>query len=72
MSATAFQRMRRERAAREAKGGTEQESQTASDSLDDKKVPALKEIAKGLNIEGADGMKKADLIAAIQAVGDAV
>jgi hypothetical protein len=33
--------------------------------LDSKKVPELKEMAKELGIQGADGMKKAELIDAI-------
>ena len=36
--------------------------------LDSKKVPELKEMAKELGIEGADGMKKAKLIDAISSV----
>ena len=36
--------------------------------LDSKKVPELKEMAKELGIEGADGMKKAELIDAISSV----
>lgn len=36
--------------------------------LDSKKVPELKEMAKELGIQGADGMKKAELIDAISSV----
>lgn len=54
---------------REAIAQAEQEPRDEGE-LEDKKVPELKAIAKGLNIEGADRMKKDELIAAIRAVGD--
>ncbi len=46
---------------------------TADDDADDKPldeytVPQLKALAKDYKIDGADGMKKAELIAAIEAV----
>jgi len=37
------------------------------DDLESMKVPALKELAKSLNIDGADGMGKIDLISTIRA-----
>ena len=64
MSATAFQRMRREQAAREA---AEKEKQQKEKPIDKMTVPELKAYAEENNIDLGDAMKKDDILAAIQA-----
>lgn len=59
MSATAFQRMRREQANKE-------QEENKVKTLDHMTVAELKVIAKEKGIEGCDRMKKADIIAALQ------
>lgn len=60
MSVTAFNRARREAANKKADEKT----------IDKMTVPELKAIAKGKGIEGFDNMKKAELVAAITALGE--
>lgn len=48
-------------------GGTVDEHGNVTE-LDEWKVPELKRLAKDLEIEGSDQMKKSDLLAAIKAV----
>lgn len=61
MSATAFQRLRREQEAKKL-----QSEQRKPITLADLKVAELKEIAKEKGIEGFDNMKKLELIEAIE------
>lgn len=62
MSATAFQRMRRDQ---EAKKILKEQAQNQDKKLEDMKVPELKEIAKEKGIPGYANMKKEELLKAL-------
>lgn len=66
MSATSFQRMRREQALKAQEAEQQKPAKEQNENkLDNMKVPELKEKAKELNIEGYSNMKREVLIKAI-------
>lgn len=64
MSVTAFNRARREAAAKKAA------DEASNKTIDKMTVAELKAIAVEKGIEGFDNMKKAELVAAITALGE--